>query len=363
MKSKQIRSIAFYIHRYIGLGVGLLAAAIGLTGSLLSLHAVQSILATPRISVGGERLPMATLIANAKAAMPQVSLESINFPEQATEPLSVWWMGAQDTWFQGVLNPYTGQVQAQASDEAYTKLLYDIHINLLGGEWGAYVAGIVGLLATILSITGIMLWPGWRKLSAGFKIKWKATLKRLTFDLHKVAGIIAAVFLSLAMLTGFIWNFGTWMQPLIYGATFSPLPKEQEFTSRPGNGREPLVLTDELIQSVTGGQGKLERIVFPTDPNGVYKIRTKLEGSYATATLDRYSGQVLHVENDTSLGYRIYDLFPVVHFGTFAGIYSRIFYIFVGLSPSILLATGFIMWLKRRKAKPQPERVAELVEL
>jgi uncharacterized iron-regulated membrane protein len=362
MKSKQIRSIAFYIHRYIGLGVGLLAAAIGLTGSLLSLHTIQSILATPRISVG-ERLPMATLIAKVKAAMPQVPLESINFPEQATEPFSVWWMGANETWLKGLLNPYTGQVQTQASDEAYTKILYDIHINLLGGEWGGYVAGIVGLLATILSITGIMLWPGWRKLSAGFKIKWKATLKRLTFDLHKVAGIIAAVFLSLAMLTGFIWNFGTWMQPLIYGATFSPLPKEQEFTSRPLPGQQPLVITDELIQSVSGGLGKLDQITMPKDVNGVYQIRTRLEIGYATTNVDQYSGRVLHVERDTSLGYRIYDLFPVVHFGTFAGIYSRIFYIFVGLSPSILLITGVIMWLKRRKLKPQPERVAELVEL
>ena len=72
----------------------------------------------------------------------------------------------------------------------YNDFLYDIHINLLGSEWGAYVAGIVGLLATILCVTGIVLWSGWRKLATGFKIKWNATTKRLNYDLHKVVGII-----------------------------------------------------------------------------------------------------------------------------------------------------------------------------
>jgi uncharacterized iron-regulated membrane protein len=33
MKSKKLRDMAFILHRYIGLGVGLIAAIIGLTGS------------------------------------------------------------------------------------------------------------------------------------------------------------------------------------------------------------------------------------------------------------------------------------------------------------------------------------------
>lgn len=98
----------------------------------------------------------------------------------------------------------------------YTEQLYNIHIQLLGGEWGGYVAGIVGLLTTILCMTGIVLWPGWRKLTTGFKIKWNAKKKRLNFDLHKVVGIITAVFLILAMGTGFLWNFAEWANPIIY---------------------------------------------------------------------------------------------------------------------------------------------------
>ena len=66
--------------------------------------------------------------------------------------------------------------------------------------------GIVALLTLILSLTGIMLWPGWRRLITGFKIKWGAHPQRVNFDLHKVFGIVTAVFLSLIAFTGFAWN-------------------------------------------------------------------------------------------------------------------------------------------------------------
>ncbi|MEH2143699.1 PepSY-associated TM helix domain-containing protein [Nostoc sp.] len=38
MHSKKLRDFVFRLHRYIGLAVGLIAIAIGLTGSLLVFH-------------------------------------------------------------------------------------------------------------------------------------------------------------------------------------------------------------------------------------------------------------------------------------------------------------------------------------
>jgi uncharacterized iron-regulated membrane protein len=45
------------------------------------------------------------------------------------------------------------------------------------------------------------------------------------------------------------------------------------------------------------------------------------------------------------------DSFIPVHFGTFAGLPSRIFYVFVWLSPTFLLITGFMMYRYRRRTK------------
>jgi uncharacterized iron-regulated membrane protein len=76
-------------------------------------------------------------------------------------------------------------------------------------------------------------------------------IKRLNFDLHKVAGIITAVFLTMAMFTGFIWNFNTWTDPIIYAVTASPQPPEPELlVSKAIAGKAPLLFTDALLQKI-----------------------------------------------------------------------------------------------------------------
>ncbi|MEH2452131.1 PepSY-associated TM helix domain-containing protein [Nostoc sp.] len=73
----------------------------------------------------------------------------------------------------------------------------------------------------------------------------------------------------------------------------------------------------------------------------------------STVYLDQYSGKVLRVDNSLkmSLGDRILNSFGPLHFGTFWGLPSRIFYVFVGLAPLILFITGFVMWRYRYRAK------------
>jgi uncharacterized iron-regulated membrane protein len=86
-------------------------------------------------------------------------------------------------------------------ETSWAGIIYELHYKLLAGETGTLIMGIVALLTLILSMTGIVLWPSWRKLAAGFSIKWQhAHIKRINFDIHKVAGIITAIFLALINL-------------------------------------------------------------------------------------------------------------------------------------------------------------------
>jgi uncharacterized iron-regulated membrane protein len=254
------------------------------------------------------------------------------------------------------MNPYTGQAIAQPvhNAESYRDFLFKIHIDLLGGEWGHYLAGIVGLLATILCVTGIVLWPGWRNLVAGFKIKWNARIKRLNFDLHKVAGIITAVFLAMAMFSGFIWNFATWTDPIVYAVTASPKPPEAvPLVSKPIPGQAPLPFTETLLQKINDvlPDDKEASIFFPRKPEETIEV-----WGAEVIYLDGFSGEILKIgENgaskEPSRADRLFDWLMSVHFGTFAGLYSRIFYVFVGLAPAILLITGCVMWWHRSVRK------------
>lgn len=375
MKSKRIRDVVFIAHRYLGLVVGILAAIIGLTGAIVQFYRElrHVIMFRERIAPLGERLPIETLVANAQALFPNLKLKSLEISPKLTEPILASWSGENEKGIAASINPYTGEILKQFGGDGWSLFdtLMAIHINLLGGQWGHYVAGIVGLLATILCASGIVLWPGWRKLATGFKIKWDAKAKRLNFDLHKVIGIVAAAFLSMAMFTGFMWNFGEWTTPILYAITFSPQPATQEEApvSKPIADRPPLKFTEELLQkaiAILPLGDVATSITFSSEPDGGIEIAKDFRPNYPWWTyvrLDRFSGDVIErfgiaeAEAERSqldkkpLADKIMSWFGPLHIGTFAGLYSRIFYMFVGLAPTILLITGFVMWWYRKPIK------------
>ncbi|MEH2336460.1 PepSY-associated TM helix domain-containing protein [Nostoc sp.] len=65
-----------------------------------------------------------------------------------------------------------------------------------------------------------------------------------------------------------------------------------------------------------------------------------------------------------SLGDRILNSCSLLYYGTFGGLPTRIFYVFVGLAPLILFVTGFVMWQYRQKIKTvmTREEIVESVE-
>lgn len=99
-------------------------------------------------------------------------------------------------------------------------------------------------------------------------------------------------------------------------------------------------------------------INLPTEPEGtfsVYKKRPQELNEYGESVvyLDQYSGKVLKLLDGRNLplARRVLNSFTPLHYGTFWGLQSRIFYIFVGLAPVILSITGFVMWLSNKQAK------------
>ena len=208
-----------------------------------------------------------------------------------------------------------------------------------------------------ISITGIILWPGWRKLISSFQIKWNAHPKRVNFDVHKIAGVVAAVFLIFAFFTGFCWSYAEFINPIIYAATFSkqqPTP-----VSVPIAGKSALGLLEQLKTAQAAlPDAALRSIYFPSKPEEVLTVSFKLpqedvDYGESTAYLDQYNGKVLRVDSSLkmSLGDRILNSFVPLHYRTFWGLPSRIFYVFVGLAPLILFITGFVIWRYRYHSK------------
>jgi uncharacterized iron-regulated membrane protein len=373
MKQVKLQNLIFSLHRYLGLGVGLILVIVGLTGSLLVfVPEIDAQIVQQRFGyVTSQEQPIAPdkLVETVKIAYANHSDWKVNQVQMVSNLpyYTVRLKRPDETQWEVFVNPYTGKVMGDRQREtAFFSRILDLHYALLSGEIGTIIVGIAALLLFILSITGIMLWPRWRKLISGFKIKWNAHPKRLNYDLHKVAGIITAAFLAVIAFTGFCWNFYDQTTPIIYAATLTPKPPE--VTSTIVKGQASLSLSEALRQSDLALPEAITTFInLPIEPDTVFEFYKKVPGDSedfnSYVKVDQYSGKVLDLQDGrvAKLGDRILNSFTPLHYGTFGGISTRILYVFVGLAPTVLLVTGFVMWRYRRRrtkvvfgAIPQP---------
>lgn len=369
MKTKTFRNLAFILHRYIGLAVGLLLAFVGLTGSLLVFEPEISEFLTTcqfgQVIPQEQQLSSEKILDIAKTAYPSLQPVPIHPPEDRYHPYTlqmtspdanpnVYLDGSKEVF----INPYTGVIMGDRLERTtFYRLFLNLHYRLFAEDLGIAIVGIAAFLLFILSIAGVILWSGWRKLITGFKIKWNAHPKRVNFDIHKLAGIIAAAFFTMIAFTGFCWNFYDFTTPLIYAATFTPPPPEPP-VSKLIIGQNSVGLSQILKQVDASLPGTKTTVIYlPASPNDIfiaYKKFPQDSSDYNNAVyFDQYSGKVLQVEDGRKqgLGDRVLDSFTLLHFGTFGRLPTRILYVFVGLAPLILLPTGFVMWRYRYRAK------------
>lgn len=375
MKSKQVRHIVFFLHRYLGLVVGLLLVIVGLTGSLLVFQReIDQFLVSQQfgqIIAQGDRLPLTSILENVKtayASQPNLKISSINTLPNPLVPYRVFLQAPKDKWLEVFVNPYTGAIMGSRDwDQTLIGYIFKLHYQLLADETGTIIVGVVAFVLLIVSITGIILWPGWRRFISGFKIKWNAHPQRVNFDIHKVAGMIAGIFLSMIAFTGVCWNFWDFSKPLIHTVTMTPIPSTP--VSQPIKGKLSLSLGEILQKADTAFPGAVTTYIsLPQTPEAVFRIGKKLPQEttpYGSSRiyLDQYTGAVVQLKNglQPSRADRILDSFTPIHYGTFWGLPSRIFYVFVGLTPLILFITGFMMWRYRRQNKGKSAVTKELV--
>jgi hypothetical protein len=311
VKPKRIRDLIFRWHRLLGLMLGILIAIAGLTGSaMIVLLDTQEYFTKQEIESiipQGDRLSLETLIDNAKASeisrgYPIVTtIEPYTFPNQPQDSPTTIYLSQLDNAeksIQVLVNPYTGKVLGKPPSRDLYDAILNLHHSLLGGEVGTIMMGVTGLLGFVLMVTGIALWSGWRKLSTGLKIKWNGHIKRRNFGIHQVGGIFSGVFLSMALITGFIYNFPRFTYPLIYRLTFSPIPVE-EFVSTPIPSQSSIDLAQALQAiDLAMPQGIATQIDLPQKTTDVYKVRKKVPGDWygnptwgrSFVNVDRYSG-------------------------------------------------------------------------
>jgi uncharacterized iron-regulated membrane protein len=344
------RQLIVKVHGLIGIVVGLFIIVISLTGSAIVFQEEvdtwlnQSLF---HVSPQAQKVSIDAILSPVQAMHPELPLLFIQSPKMLDGSYVINQQLPHEQRLQTFVNPYTGKILgSRVWERSLIGFMYAVHHNLLAGVTGQIAVGVTGLGLLLMTISGIVLWTGWRKLAVGFKIRWRSPLALLNYDLHNVGGILSSALLLVIAATG-IAIVVLHLLPMLAPTAEVKVPPKQ-----------PIVALGQLLETAEKAmpEGKITLIQFSEEDPELVTIRKKLPTQdtgrfdFSTIELDRYSGEVLQatkVEKAEGM-YKFMVTIADLHFGTVGGGAARILYLFVGLMPTILGVTGLINWRHRR---------------
>ena len=375
MSFADIRHTLFTVHMWIGLILGILLAALGLSGSLLVYdEAIADLLSPPpRAATAGQPLPL-TMIANiARDAAAQQGVEGgqmqIILPQKTRDAVAVRFNGISPMGnmpagggaegrqnnrsgragvargLQMFLDPVSGEVLGTRNfvQPSLLTFAHQLHGNfLMSRETGRPIVGWLGVAMCLLGLTGLVLWwPKRGQWKYAFKVRRTASGLRFHRELHAATGIwIFLVFMAVSFSGVVIaWPQTTGLNPPGFNPRALP-------TVEPAYGKR-LGATEAVIAATAAVPGLVPRsITIPAQPDRPISVNyLSHDAVNATALIDPYRGKVLLVRDNSE---RFLAWMRPVHDGSL-GAGWRFLVFLSGLVPALFVVTGIIMWWKKRQ--------------
>ena len=207
----------------------------------------------------------------------------------------------------------------------------------------------------------VLWWPRSHQWRNALTIKRKASVERLTYDLHKTVGVYFGGLLIVIMLTGIALIFSTQTQAIV--TLFSPIKMpshKMKFQSVLIVGGKPLGV-DAVVNIVNQlyPNGTLQSIILPKTATDVYRVGKLADNEVnqtftkRVVTIDQYSGKILEVRDpgQFSGGETFISWLYPLHSGEAFGFVGRLIWCLAGIAPLVLYVTGIMRWLQKRRAK------------
>lgn len=205
-----LRRILFQIHLWIGIALGLYILMISVTGSLLVYRRdVSAAVTTAYVTPQAHRLTQDELSVIVQQSYPGFTIENVSnprlrgqiIPDQA---INVELRRGTDSLGR-LMDPYTGADLGSNHQKiiAFIVWLASLHDDLLGGSTGRRVNGAGAILATLLALTGAVLWwPGIRNWRRSLAFDWKRKRYGFQWSLHNFVGFWMLLFILLWGISG-----------------------------------------------------------------------------------------------------------------------------------------------------------------
>lgn len=316
-----------------------------------------------------ERLPLDTLIANARASNPAAGRpQQLRIYDDADASTRI--LLSDNRWY--YVNPCTGKVLG--SEDRYGGLfgamatLHSFHFLKNGSD----VAGTLALTFGIVLVGGgLALWiqETLRKRGRTATTRANLPIRARQINLHKKLGAYVSVILLTYALTGALQSF-QFVRDGLYALTASkppaPAPKLVAQPNAAGLSVEALWQRAQALVP----RPKYARIHYPAKPGDAFNVDLVARdaphiNAFSYVSLDTTTGKVLRFTSysQNSLGHRIYLTALALHYGWVSGGSLQVLQLVGVLSVPLLAYLGIGSYLRGKRKRPEPAPAAQRATL
>ena len=362
-RRNRLRKVWLAVHRYLGLFAGFVFVIIGLTGSCNVFWKEVDELLNPELvvkKIPGSFRSLDEIMQSVLTAHPELTGSwMLGMPRHDRAMIMAWYLVPEAPMLMVSVDPYTAGIESSRhTGETVVTWIYNLHWQLLFGETGNKILGILGLLLMVSLVSGVYLWwPCSTKVKQAFRIKRGAGSGRFIFDLHRVTGIHGAVLLFVLAFSGVYLVYGDYVKPIV--SVFSPVREAPQPKSGEPGGERISIAQAVAIADRSCPNTELRWVYTPAGPDGVFKINKRrpheAKKSFGSCTvwIDQYSGAVLATRDapQFSAGETFLNLMWPIHNGEALGLPGRILVFVTGFVQLVLYITGLMRWVQKRKGK------------
>jgi len=345
------------IHRWTGAFVGLLLAALGLSGTLLLYED-----AWLRATVPHANEPLVAEVATAGAerllADESLQLTSLIFPTES--------LGLFKVSFAGDGGGYADQagnlvVRWSSEWERVELWLFAFHHDLLMGETGLLLSGVLALIGVGFVLTGVLLWWRTRKTFA-FRVLPERWSRLHILRHHRDLGVVTTPLLLITILTGAMLTLRPVADLLL--APVSPPGTIAESLAPPkikGGPIDPQFDWHAMLQTVRSayGDAQLRTLSVPRREGQLVRVRVRqpdewLPNGRTVLWFDPADGRLIESRDAHTLpaATRAFNLVYPIHASTVGGVVYKVLMTIAGLALTLLgtLAVYGFWSFKTRRA-------------
>ena len=366
------RKSMIWLHTYCGVFAGWLLFAIFLTGTLSYYNQeITHWMTGKSLSTHSQEALLANGLKTLESKVPNATSWQIQLPDGRGQQYR---LSYRDNGERGRI--YIDSVQLQEREEFATEggnFFRTFHYTLSFRQWGGrYLTGIAAMLMLVGVFTGIYTH---RRFFKDFFTIRRAEPNKYIIDLHAILGVITIPFcfvISFSALAIYISMY----QPFTiaeYFDSYRSLDREVSTRHAPIkaqniDAQHPISIEEVLttVKQQWGDDVALYSLAItnPSDVNAqltVSKAKTDILSNRAQTLALTRNGELLSSIEPERTARMVRRVFYGLHEAHFATPMLRAAFFILGMSATLLIATGMVIWVDKR-TKKQPKRVHRFVE-